>query len=66
MRRKSHVRFGGREGCKALLYPCGSPRALLRHEVASFTARHKGNSCDLAWCGTPCSRTVGASLATAG
>ena len=43
----------------------GSPRAFLRHEVASFTARDGKRSCDLAWCGATCSRTVGASLATA-
>ena len=52
--------------CVAPAFGRGSPRALLRHEVASFTARHKKRSCDLAWCGATCSRTVGASLATAG
>ena len=40
--------------------------ALLRHEVASFTARNRPRSGDLAWCGALCSRTEGASLATAG
>ena len=43
----------------------GSPRAFLRHEVASFTARDRQSSCDRAGCGATRSRTVGASLATA-
>src|SRR5262252_1304800 len=51
--------------CVAPALGRGSPRALLRHEVASFTARNRQGSCDLAWCGATCSRTVGASLATA-
>jgi hypothetical protein len=29
-------------GKKLALFSSRSPRALLRHEVASFTARHKG------------------------
>ena len=43
-----------------------SPRACLRHEVASFTARDRPSSGDLAGCGAICSRTAGASLVTAG
>jgi hypothetical protein len=52
--------------CLASASGRGSPRAFLRHEVASCTARDRHRSGDLAWCGATCSRTGGASLATAG
>jgi hypothetical protein len=57
-----HDRLFPIRGCRWRVARC-SPRALLRHEVASFTARRRRY--DLAWCGATCSRTVGASLATA-
>ena len=40
--------------------------ALLRHEVASFTVGRSQEAVIQPWCGVACSRTGGASLATAG